>query len=75
MFIEETIGSLTTAIFMEALYEDANSRRKNEEGKAPRTRRGYAKLLDAYILAGPMSDRYRAEQLITYYNTEINPVR
>jgi len=76
LFTEETASAFVVCAYMQAMWEDANGRRRDEEGKKPRTRRGYAKLLGTVdLLAGPMSDRGRVERLRRYYNEETNPVR
>lgn len=78
MLSSDTLDSIVVAVYMQACWEDANSRRRDEEGKAPRTRKGYAKLLSGYRfslgLYAPLSDHHRALQLWHYYNTETNPV-
>jgi hypothetical protein len=73
---EETLSTIVVVAFMQALWEDANGRRRDEEGKKARTRTGYARLLakvDGF--GGPMSDRYRAIALRDYYENETCPVR
>jgi hypothetical protein len=75
-FTEETLAAIAVVALMQALWEDANGRRRDEEGKKPRTRRGYARLLSTVdCLAGPMSDRYRATALRDYFENETCPVR
>jgi hypothetical protein len=73
---DETLAAIAVVALMQALWEDANGRRRDEEGKKPRTRRGYARLLATVDgFGGPMSDRYRAIALRDYYENETSPVR
>jgi hypothetical protein len=73
---EETLSSIVVVAFMQALWEDANGRRRDEEGKKARTRRGYARLLSKVDgFGGPMSDRFRVTALRDYYEHEECPVR
>lgn len=75
MLNSEAIAAIVVAAYLHALWEDANGRRRDEEGKAPRSRLGYTRLLMKHL--GFSHKAYRRDllaRLTFYYNREY-PVR
>lgn len=73
MLNSSTLLAIAVVAYLQALWQDANGRRRDEEGKKPRSRAGYARLLSKHL--GFPHLNVPLLLLVRYYDHETNVVR